>query len=280
MKSSTLQMSGSQHGSGSSVDAPSLSCTAPGLRLLIDAVESEVIPRLLLSRSRGEAAALRPGMTDIERLCGFALDRDTRSAIDYINQLVKSGVGQEAVYLDLLGPAARLLGEMWEQDRVSFVDVTVGLCTLHQILFRLAIEDDLANPDLPPHGAALFCPVPGETHVFGTLIVAKLFARAGWDCWTELNAPADEITALHTANRFDLIGFSMSCERHASSLRRLIAELRAVDAPRPKIIVGGTAFQRDPGLAEAVGADGLAEGPAEAIRLAETALDKAPSDDQ
>ena len=37
------------------------------------------------------------------------------------------GVSVEALYVHLLAPAARHLGELWEDDRCHFADVTVGM---------------------------------------------------------------------------------------------------------------------------------------------------------
>ncbi len=252
-------------------------CEVPDLAMLLRAVEAEVIPRLLGSRT-GNGAAPRPGTTDVERLCAFALDRDAASAHEYIDALAERGVGIEAIYVELLAPAARLLGEMWEQDRVSFVDVTVGLSTLHQILFRLAVEDGGSGFASARAGAALFAPVPGESHVFGTLIVAKIFSRAGWHCWTELGPTPAEIARLHAENRFDVLGLSMSCDRHRESLFETVDALRDLaDTQMPALIVGGPSFARDPDLAARIGAVGIAANPADAIRLAEKIVEERPT---
>lgn len=248
------------------------------LRRLISAVESEVIPRLLLTHRIAPAARARSGLTEVEQLCGLTIESDTRGALALIDRLVANGVGIESIYIDLLGATARLLGEMWEQDRIGFMDVTVGLCTLHQVLFRLGLGRDDLEPAEATAGRALFAPVPGETHVFGALIVAKMFARSGWRTWTELSLAPGQILALVRENAFDVIGISMSADRHLETMRETVAALRAVfgegAGPVPTILVGGNAFDRNPGWAEAVGADGTAPDPATAVRLAEEHLDR------
>ena len=40
--------------------------------------------------------------------------------------------------VDLLAPAARLLGEYWEDDRCDFVDVTMGLWRLQEVVHEIA----------------------------------------------------------------------------------------------------------------------------------------------
>jgi methanogenic corrinoid protein MtbC1 len=251
----------------------------PDLQKLIGAVEGEVIPRLLLTHKLPAGSPRKPDPTEIETLCGRAIDSDTEGALRQIDRLLADGIGIESIYLHLLGATARLLGEMWEQDRINFLDVTVGLCTLHQILFRLgAGRDDVAAAD-SGGGRALFAPVAGETHVFGALIVARMFARAGWRTWTELSLSADHLIELVHENEFDVVGLSMSCDRHADTMRETIARLRAErgDAMRPCILVGGHAFDRHADWAEAFGADATAPDPASAVRLAESHLDRRTS---
>ena len=49
----------------------------------------------------------------------------------------RDGLPVERVLLDLLAPSARLMGEMWTADQVSFVDVTLGLSRIQQMLRQL-----------------------------------------------------------------------------------------------------------------------------------------------
>ena len=135
-------------------------CKSPELGLLVQAVQTEVIPRLLSVHKNEPCAGRLPTLGDVEQLAGHVLDSDGAAARRLIDTLRADGVGIEAVYLNLLGATARMLGEMWEQDRVNFIDVTVGLCTLHQMLFRLAPER--RRRPRSPGGAPSSCPCRGR----------------------------------------------------------------------------------------------------------------------
>jgi len=251
---------------------PAEPCERADLSLLVQAVEREVIPRLLSAHKKAPPARRLPSLGDVEQLATHVLENDSRAAHRLIETLMDNGIGVEAIYLNLLGATARMLGEMWEQDRVNFIDVTVGLCTLHQILFRLAPE---IEQDAPEAGRrALFAPVPGETHIFGALIVAKFFNRAGWRSWTEIATESGRLTELTRAHDFDLIGLSISCDRHIGALTDTITGLRAT-APGAHILIGGHSVDINPGLAERVGADSSAANPSEAVTIAERVVDKA-----
>ncbi|MEM9145135.1 MAG: cobalamin-dependent protein [Pseudomonadota bacterium] len=238
------------------------------IRALLGTIENEVIPRLLLTHTIAAHCARRVSLSDVESLSGLAIDGDATTAVSVIERMQAEGLGFEAVYMDLLGGTARLLGEMWEQDRISFVDVTVGLCTLHQIMFHLGTEDEAPAEAIAGH--ALFSPLPGETHVFGSLIVAKFFARAGWRTWTELSTTEDTLCERLAETPFDLVGLSIYVDRDLDRLPGVIQRLRRhAGRAGTRILVGGGAIDRNPGVAEQAGADGTAPDPAGAIALAE-----------
>lgn len=70
----------------------------------------------------------------------------------------------ESLYLDLLAPAARHLGELWCADACDFASVTLALGRLQKVMHQLspAFEGDVQHRE---HGRrALLVPVPGEQH--------------------------------------------------------------------------------------------------------------------
>jgi len=75
-------------------------------------------------------------------------------ACAYIDSVRVRGVSLSRVYLELLAPAARKLGEMWEEDRVSFADVT--LVVDHEGIIRdLAAGSMDSNPLTSTRQAAM-----------------------------------------------------------------------------------------------------------------------------
>ncbi|MGF1501730.1 MAG: B12-binding domain-containing protein [Paracoccaceae bacterium] len=251
----------------------------PEVGVLLRAVESEVIPRLLAVHQSGGAPGPMPTLGEIETLCSFALERDRDGALALVRGLMADGMAIDTVYLNLLTSTARMLGELWERDRVSFVDVTVGLCVLHQLLFTLAPDFERGAS---PGGAgrrALIAPAPGETHVFGALMVAKFFARAGWNVWTELSTTEAELVSLQTAHSFELIGLSVACEQHFETVRAAIGALKR-HAPPPVVMLGGRAIDANPERAGDLGADAIAGPPHAAIALAETLVARGLTDER
>jgi MerR family transcriptional regulator, light-induced transcriptional regulator len=244
------------------------------LVLLTRAIEGEIIPRLLLAHRVRSSARREPGGTrisadDIIEFASVLLERDTGVAPAFVESLVREGVTLEAVFLDLLTPAARHLGELWKADLCDFSDVTVGLMRLQQLVRSLspAFEHEAEPASLDC--SFLLAPVPGEQHSFGGLIVGEFLRRDGWRV-EELTAPAlAEVVGTARGAFFDVVGFSLSCERLLDDLAGAIAAVRKASRNRTVwVMVGGRPFSEHPDLVTRVGADATAIDGPDAVRQA------------
>jgi methanogenic corrinoid protein MtbC1 len=166
--------------------------------------------------------------------------------------------------LDLFGPAARYLGEMWCSDDASFLDVTLGMSRLQRLMrqFRLAETG-------PEQGTALLLPVPGEQHVFGVRMVEELLLRDGWRVRSLQAAREHQAGQIVADEAYDFVGFSMSGDRLLPALRQAIREVRAQSRnPAVRIMVGGVAFSGQDRTSPPADWDALASDAHEAVALA------------
>jgi methanogenic corrinoid protein MtbC1 len=231
--------------------------------MLEDTVKRDVIPRLVALPwiSHDPAAAPMPQISDamIRKLVALCLDSDTQGVAVFVSELHRSGVGAETIYEDLLTPAARQLGVMWENDVCTFADVTIGVLRLQNAQRALAARPlgDAAPALGTPR--ALLLPVPGEQHTFGLSIVLDYFVRAGWEATMGPAGSRAEALAMIRRERKELVGLSFACDEMIPVAKALIVEMRAA-SPNPRLIimVGGPPFMEDPSLAAALGADATA----------------------
>ena len=122
---------------------------------------------------------------------------------------------------------------------------------------------------------ALFSPAPGEQHGLGALIVEEFFRRDGWQTWSVPALDETELVGLVAGRAFDVVGLTVSVERHIAPLARSItATRRASRNPAVIVLVGGRVFTARPELARDIGADGTASDGALAVRLADTLLNE------
>jgi methanogenic corrinoid protein MtbC1 len=248
-----------------------------GIADAIYMIEAEVIPRLLIS-ARASGPRARPTVSiprlkvtprleaEVAILTQIVLLDEAHAAYTFVSSLRARGISLETIFLDLLAPTARHLGEMWTEDRCSFSEVTLGLCRLQQVLRQLSTIFDEEPEPMPIASSVLLTPIPGEQHTFGLLMLEEFYRRSGWDTVLLMPGGDPEICKAVSRDWFSAAGISVSCSFSQDALRTLIADMRRSSRnPDIAILVGGRAFGADQELASAVGADGTAVDGREAI---------------
>jgi MerR family transcriptional regulator, light-induced transcriptional regulator len=242
-------------------------------------LENLVIPKLIAGRTRAVARLETPvaeeimaptiGADDIDHFCKLALDDDARAMLDYVDARLDAGSSVETIFVQLLAPAARRLGQYWEDDSGDFVGVTMGLWRIQEILRELTAR-------VPPtlrqgHGTrrALFSPMPGEQHSLGTLMIAETFQRDGWEADVLLEPSQSELVEKSAKEHFDMIGLTISCDCPRAAINSLVKTIKAVSPnPHIRIMIGGRVVNEQPELVEQCGADATAIDAPSAVALA------------
>lgn len=241
-------------------------------------IEGEIIPRLLLAHraDREIVAAAAPAFTAGEPLA-FAhrsLDTDVFGLLAMIEAHLDRGVSIEAVYLDLLAPTARVLGDFWDNDICDFVDVTMGMWRLQQVIHELGNRAPCPSARTRADRRVLFTVPPGDQHSLGLVMIEDFFRRAGWRTWSAADASLTDLCAIVGRQWFELIGVTVSTGEQLGHLVALVRDLRAASQNAAVgIMVGGRVFAEHPELAAQVGADGTAADAARALLLAERLVD-------
>ncbi|XUU61805.1 cobalamin B12-binding domain-containing protein [Erythrobacter sp. HA6-11] len=241
-------------------------------------IEGEVIPRLMVAHSvdhNGDAREIRDTQARIEpaeaaRFAPLPLVADTDELMGKVQEFLDRGVHPESIFVDLLAPSAQRLGQLWETDACDFLDVTMGLWRLQEVMHETArlSPGTTKGRDNPP--SILLSPMPGETHSFGSLMVEEVFARAGWRSEVLLEPQRSELLKVVAGNSYDVVGLTISCDCLSSHLTDIITAIRSVSkSPSTKVIIGGRMVNAHPELVEQCGADGTATDAISALSLAE-----------
>lgn len=252
---------------------------------LAHAIEREIIPRLVLARRAQPRSALlapvaepHPTLAEVEEVAKLLLAEDAALALPLVRQVMARGTSMKALYLELLAPAARRLGEWWRADLCDFTDVTVGVCRLQQMLRELG-PAFYAEGEQREHGRrALLVPVPGEQHTFGLGMVAEFFRRKGWDVRSESLSSSRELVGIVHAEPFALVGLSVSSDNHLDGLAADIHAIRRKSCNRTiGVMVGGPILNERPELVARMGADATAVDACQAVVQAQNLLALLPS---
>lgn len=251
-----------------------------GARLL-RTVEAEILPRLMLLRDGGLSRE-RVNVTqdkralmdahDVIELTRLLLLHDVTVAWAFVETVLQRGASMQQICLEILAPSARRLGVMWEQDECDFMQVTLGLCRLHQVLHQLNSKLRLPSE----HDAheqprrALIASLPGEQHTFGVVMVSQFMRIAGWMVDNEFPKTNRELLDNVRDSWYALAGISVGSELRLPVVAEVISTLRGASSNKALyVLVGGPIFVNHPELASKVGADGTASDGRIAVQVAD-----------
>jgi methanogenic corrinoid protein MtbC1 len=226
------------------------------------AVGQNVIPLLTELRQPMDVA-------ELERITATLARGESAPLARIIEQRRAEGQSSEQLCLTLLTLLARRLGEWWEQDRCTFVEVTLGMIVLHEQLRSLA-------PALTPAAkigggrSALMMTTIGSQHSMGIAMVAEFFRAGGWAIVDEAVDSEATLIARVAQQWFGVVAISVASADLVPALASQIAAIRRHSRnPEVAIMLGGPALLAEPGLASAAGADATAADASEALRRAE-----------
>ncbi|MFZ9071187.1 MAG: cobalamin B12-binding domain-containing protein [Burkholderiaceae bacterium] len=258
-----------------------------------DVVAHELIPRLLMldlgapdAHPFGRLGSHIPSHESLEhtnalahQLALLTLEARLPDCEQYLQKLRDGGLGLESIFLEVLQPAARILGSRWKEDSCSFVDVTTGLWQLQQLFHRLLHDfqteprqpgTPMATPDGQPRPSAFFCTPAGAQHRLGVQMISAFFCRAGWQTGLSFGETTGHIC--DEAKRYapDLLGVSLSCEQEMIEAPAFILALKqATTKTNPIIMIGGPGPSLFPELAAACQADLVSGDAPEALAAAQ-----------
>lgn len=244
-----------------------------GLEDLASTIENIIVPRLLMSHLSADEQAqhftINLDASAVETFAELTMRDDPRAASDLVRKMLDRGIPFETILMDLLAPAARILGDKWVADACTFVDVTIGVARMHRILREFnGIPERLWNTSGSGH-RCLLMPVPGEQHTFGIRMVEEFLMRDGWEVDNRFPASDKELADMIRSESYDFVGFSLMGETLIKPLIEAISIVRTKSLNRRiRVMVGGIMFDEQPELRDLCGADAYAADAVSAVRLA------------
>ncbi|MEO0410365.1 MAG: cobalamin-dependent protein [Pseudomonadota bacterium] len=246
-------------------------------KILQRVVSGEVIPRVY--KAQGEDVPTPQDVAArIDEQAGalfqkLLLNGDNDACMTFIQAHLNGGLTARDLCLGLFTQTARNLGEEWNNDALSFAEVTMALGALHMLVHQLCATDEGLNAAGARHNIIL-ASAPAEQHAFGVLLVSKIFEMEGWlvTGGPDLHTGA-ELTTLVSQSWFDVVGLTASSEELARSLTDDIKALREISLNKDVVVlVGGSGFSDHPEIHHAIGADELARDADDAVAKARTLL--------
>lgn len=240
---------------------------------LSEVIASEILPRLMLVHHdvRPVEALAAPEHCEIVEFGAIAMGADRGAALCYFDQMRAKGHSLDTLFVHFLAPTARHLGELWEQDLCDFIDVSLGVARLQELLCIFGASNEAPVADMRQR--AVLVTTPAEKHCFGLDIVASFMRAAGWDLRIEKNVTAAQCAVAVAEEWFAVVGLALSVESELETVARTVKAIRRSSRNELiAVIVGGPVFTANPDLAVQVGADATAADAPTAAILAKKLL--------
>lgn len=232
-----------------------------GVRFLVESA----LRKIVLEKQRGTEPRNREEW--LTRLCAALTDESDQAHKSLIAAMIANGISSDDIHDVYVPDAARILGEMWVQDRASFVDVTVGASRL-QDLFRSRDRTgaDKVLARCIPLGQSVLMVVPiFEDHSIGAFVAADQFRRHGLWVHMAIGLEAGELNDLAGSGRFAMIGVTSGSAKTLEPLAYLVECMRAASPNCPPIVVGGNFVTRSKEAEKRIDADFVVRTAREAI---------------
>lgn len=244
---------------------------------LLSVIESQIIPRLLDAHQSTESAtwgtspaqevlATEQDMLDFAQAC---LHIDAKTVFTHLDDLRAKGLTQQTIFLDIITPAARHLGDLWEQDKLDFTWVAQGLLRMHHAMRHLGYENQQGPQVAGDVRRIMLASAPGSQHILGLAMVSEFFRAEGWQVVVEISTT--EKALLHAVSQewFDVVGLSVGLIEQLPHIPTLISGLKKASRnPHTHVILGGPALLEAENQAKTLNADGISVSAPEAVKLA------------
>lgn len=213
------------------------------------------------------------GEEEITKLTNLLLDTEEGSFELAITVLKTHGAPIDYIVLDLIPSIARQLGKQWEDDSLSFADVSIGVNKLERVIHKLDYLFQANQLDRQQNKSIFISGFPGSQHSLGTLIFANFLIYSGWQVHRPNQVNMDSIVYGVSSKEIQAIAISVSTNEQLEKLPELINLLRE-KSKNPEIIVliGGPLYNKAPDEFKHIQANIKAFTPEESVQKLEQHL--------
>jgi len=192
---------------------------------------------------------------------------DRRVANRLVDSALDSNPDLRPLYLDILQPAMREIGRLWQENVISVADEHVATAITQAAMGR-AFERAYVWHDRRTPTLIAAC-AEDERHQMGLRMLCDLLELEGWDTtYLGASVPVESLVAIVVKRKPDVVAVSATIAPHLPRVRSAVGAIRGSGlSPMPLIIIGGLAVGGDEELARRLGADLTASDASEAVRV-------------
>jgi len=210
---------------------------------------------------------------EIDRITQLLLSTEDGAFELAITVLKTHGISINYIVLDLIPTIARRLGKQWEDDTLSFAEVSIGTNKLERVIHKLDYLFQVTQLEKRGNHSILITNFPESQHSLGTLILSNYFVHSGWRVYRPENNSLKSISKELESNSHNALAISISCDEQLEQLPNTISVLREKSKnPKIKVLIGGPLYNKAPEKFTHIQADITAFTPEESVQKLEHML--------
>lgn len=192
-----------------------------------------------------------------------------------ITALKAHGTSINYIVLELIPEIARRFGKQWEDDVLSFAEVSIGVNKLERAIYKLDYLFQATQLEKRGKQSILISVFPESQHSLGTLILSNFFIHSGWSVHRPDNTSLGSIIKELETQSYAAIAISVSCEDQLQQLPNLLRTLKGKSKnPKILVLIGGPLYNKAPSRFTHIQADVTAFTPEESVQKLEHILSR------
>jgi len=245
--------------------------------ILARAVRSEVVDRLRTEQAEKFVDGEQSVIFDATHRADFldAMLSEDRKAFDMVvDRMALKDKPFTETLRQLITPVLDDLGQMWRDDRASFLEVTLATCRVQSFVCEKLVATAKRDRGDELHGNIAFARPAGESHTLGLTVVTECFRIDGWSVKGGVDLEiGDALWALLARESIDVMGFTVGSIMQIAPVAAAIKQARRISRNRDLVVcVGGYCAISDIEAVKGLGADFIATDALDAIDTAASFL--------
>lgn len=179
---------------------------------------------------------------DLKRaLYRAVIEGDPEKALGYARELLNTGFDVKQIVTDVLAPAMRVVGEMYERGEYFIADLIASAEAFKQV-FDNVLKPRLSSSAASKGVVAVFGTVRGDIHELGKNIAKALFEAEGFEVIDlGVDVPPERFAEVVESRKARVVGLSALMTTTMVEQARVIEELKRRGLRERVIVVAGGA---------------------------------------
>jgi len=191
----------------------------------------------------------------VSGLITAALSGKKDAFADLLRELKRARVSAAALADIYIPEAARRMGDAWQNDQMSWLDVSVGVGRMQSLLREIGMAWVADQAGDTGHGTVLLVVPDREQHTLGPMVAMGQLRRFGVSVCLRIAPSHNELRSLLAARQFDGVLISIATKDKLESVAKTVQFMKSVASKPLPIVVGGAVTPNVEDLAACTGAD-------------------------